>query len=83
VLFVVCIEDFGVVGRVEVIVLVVFCCWVVDLEEEFEDVLVGDLFGVEDDFDCFGVIWMVCVCGVVVFFVCVVDACGDDFVLLV
>src|SRR5918994_2887177 len=49
------IEDLRAVVRAEVVALAVLRGRVVDLEEDLEDVAVGDAGGVEDDLGCFGV----------------------------
>src|SRR4051794_14057488 len=60
------IEDLGAVGRAHVVALAVLGRRVVDLEEELEDVSIGDALGVEDDLDRLGVTRMVSVGRVVV-----------------
>jgi hypothetical protein len=52
----------------------------VDLEEELEDVAVGDALGVEDDLDRLGVTGVVPVGRVVVLAAGVADPGGDDSV---
>ena len=60
------IEDLGAVAGADVVALAVLGRRVVDLEEELEDVAVGDALGVEDDLDRLGVTRMVSVRRVVV-----------------
>src|SRR3954447_6365634 len=60
------IEDLGAVAGTDVVALAVLGRRIVDLEEEFEDVSVGDALGVEDDLDRLGVTRMVAVGRVVV-----------------
>ena len=60
------VEDLGAVAGADVVALAVLGRRVVDLEEELEDVPVGDALGVEDDLDRLGVTGMVAVGRVVV-----------------
>ena len=53
------VEDLGAVAGADVVALAVLGRRVVDLEEELEDVSVGDALGVEDDLDRLGVTRMV------------------------
>src|SRR4051812_14847107 len=72
------VEDLGAVAGADVAALAVLCRRVVDLEEELEDVPVGDALGVEDDLDRLGVTRMVPVGRVVVLPARVSDPGGDD-----
>src|SRR3954447_23153466 len=65
-LFIARIEDLGAVAGADVVALAVLGRRVVDLEEELEDVPVGDALGVEDDLDRLGVTGMVSIGRVVV-----------------
>src|ERR687896_210131 len=72
------VEDLGAVAGADVVALAVLGRRGVDLEEELEDVPVGDALGGEDDLDRLGVTRMVPVGGVVVPPAGVSDARGDD-----
>src|SRR4051794_29447237 len=72
------IEDLRAVVRAEVVALAVLRRWVVDLEEELEDVRVRDALGVEDDLDRFGVTRMVPVGRAVVLTAGVSNPRGND-----
>src|SRR3954447_24023475 len=74
------VEDLGAVAGADVVALAVPRRRVVDLEEELEDVPVGDAVGVEDDLDRLRVAGMVRVGRVVVLAARVSDAGGDDSV---
>src|SRR3954451_21993064 len=74
------VEDLGPVGRADVVALAVTGRRVVDLEEELEDVPVGDPLRVEDDLDRLGVTGVVPVGRVVVLAARVADPGGDDAV---
>src|SRR3954468_15012613 len=71
-------EDLGAVAGADVVALAVLRRRVVDLEEELEDVSVGDALGVEDDLDRLGVTRMVPVGRVVVLPAGVSDPGGED-----
>jgi hypothetical protein len=72
------IEDLRAVARADVVALTVLGRRIVDLEEELEDVPVGDALGVEDDLDRLGVTRMVAVGRVVVLPTGVTDPGRDD-----
>jgi hypothetical protein len=72
------IEDLRAVAGAEVVALAILRGRVVDLEEELEDVAVGDALGVEDDLDGLGVTRMVPVGRVVVLPAGVSDPGRDD-----
>src|SRR4051794_16428411 len=72
------VEDLGAVAGADVVALAVLGCRVVDLEEELEDVPVGDALRVEDDLDRLGVPGMVAVGRVVVLATGVSHPGGDD-----
>ena len=74
------VEDLRAVARADVVALAVLRRRVVDLEEELEDVPVGDALGVEDDLDRLGVTGMVPVGRVLVLPAGVSDPGGDDSV---
>src|SRR3954467_8093532 len=76
------VEDLGAVARPDVVALAVPGRRVVDLEEELQDVPVGDALGVEDDLDRLGVTGMVRVGRVVVLPTGVSDPGRDDAVAL-
>lgn len=61
-LFVVVVIDGRVVLWVSVGILLVESCGVVSVVEEFEEVEVGDFFGVVDDLGSFSVCYNVLVC---------------------
>src|SRR6185436_15789735 len=73
-------EDLRAVAGADVVPLAVLGRRVVDLEEELENVPIGDALGVEDDLDRLGVTRMVPVGRVVVFPTGVSDPGGDDSV---
>jgi hypothetical protein len=70
-------EDLGAVVGADVVALAVLGRRVVDLEEELEDVPVGDPRGIEDDLNGLGVAGMVGVGRVLVLAAGVADASGD------
>src|SRR5918999_1326777 len=72
------VEDLGAVAGADVVALAVLGRRVVDLEEELEDVPVGDALGVEDDLDRLGMAGMVPVGRVVVLPTGVTDPRGND-----
>jgi hypothetical protein len=72
------IEDLRAIVRADVVALAVLGRRVVDLEEELEDVSVGDALRVEDDLDCLGVTGMVAVGRVLVAPAGVSDAGRED-----
>ena len=76
------VEDLRAVVRTAVLPLAVLGGRVVDLEEELQDVPVGDPVGAEDDLDRLGVAGMVPVGRVGVLAAGVSDAGGDDAVPL-
>jgi hypothetical protein len=71
-------EDLGPVAGADVVALAILGRRIVDLEEELEDVPVGDALGVEDDLDRLGVARVVAVGRVVVLAAGVADPGGDD-----
>src|SRR4051812_32098610 len=71
------VEDLGAVAGPDVVALAVLGRRVVDLEEELEDVPVGDPLGVEDDLDRLGVPGMVPVRRVLVLAARVSDPGGN------
>src|SRR4051794_15205525 len=72
------VEDLRAIARADVVALAVLGRRVVDLEEELEDVPVGDALGVEDDLDRLGVTRVLSVSRVVVLATGVSDPGGDD-----
>jgi hypothetical protein len=76
-LFVVEVEDRRAVAQPDVVSLPVQRCGVVDLEEELQQVAVGDLLGVEDDLDRLGVRAVVAVGRVRDVPAAVAHPCGD------
>src|SRR3954453_9636330 len=75
-------EDLRAVAGADVVALAVLGRRVVDLEEELQDVAVGDALGVEDDLDRLGVAGMAPVRGVLVLPTGVSDPGGDDSVAM-
>src|SRR4051812_49648283 len=75
-------EDLRAVARADVVALAVLGAGVVDLEEELQDVPVGDPLRVEDDLDGLGVAGVVAVRRVRVLASGVSDAGRDDAVAL-
>src|SRR6185436_16195926 len=73
-------EDLRAVAAADVVALAILGRRVVDLEEELQDVPVGDALGVEDDLDRLGVPGVVAVGRVVVLPTGVSDPGGDDAV---
>src|SRR3954447_14428420 len=71
------VEDLRAVGRADVVALTVLGRRVVYLEEELQDVAVGDPRGIEDDLDGLGVAGMVAVGRVLVLAAGVADTGGD------
>src|SRR3954451_100235 len=76
------VEDLGAVAGPDVVALAVLGRRVVDLEEELQDVPIGDPLGVEDDLDRLGVPRMVPVRRVLVLAARVSDPGGNDAVPL-
>src|SRR3954453_5615481 len=76
------VEDLGAVARADVVALAVLGRRVVDLEEELQDVPIGDALGVEDNLDRLGVPGMVPVGRVLVLSTGVSDPGGDDSIAL-
>src|SRR6185503_9576304 len=76
------VQDLRAVARADVVALAVLRRRVVDLEEELEDVPIGDALGVEDDLDRLGMTRMVAVGRVVVLPTGVSDPRRDDSVAL-
>src|SRR5918997_271039 len=72
------VEDLGAVAGADVVALAVLGRRVVDLEEELEDLPVGDALGVEDDLDRLGVTGVVPVGRVVVAAAGISDPGRDD-----
>src|SRR3954469_14203065 len=70
-------EDLRAVARADVVALTVLGAGVVDLEEELQDVPVGDPLRIEDDLDGLGVAGMVAIGRVLVLAAGVADAGGD------
>src|SRR5215217_5424913 len=76
------VEDLGTVAGTDVVALAVLGRRIVDLEEELEDVSVGDALGLEDDLDRLGVTRMVSVGRVVVVPTRVSDRGRDDSIAM-
>ena len=58
------VEDCGAITVAEIISLPVQGCRVMDLEEELQQLAVGDFERIEDDFDGLGMTRMVSICGI-------------------
>jgi hypothetical protein len=76
------VEDLRPVTRADVVALAILGRRVVDLEEELEDVPVGDAVGIEDDLDGLGVAGVIPIRGVLVLAAGVADAGGEDAVFM-
>ena len=63
-LFVAGKEDRGAITVAEIVSLPVQGCWVMDLEEEFQELAVRDFERIEDDFDGLGMTRMVAIGGI-------------------
>jgi hypothetical protein len=71
------IENCGAITVAKIISLAISCCWIVDLEEELQDLAVRDFQRVEDDLDCFGMTRMVPIRGVRDVAACIADPSGN------
>ena len=72
------VEDCGAITVAEIVSLPVQGCWVMDLEEEFQQLAVRDFERIEDDFDGLGMTRMVAIGGVRDVTARVSDPRGDD-----
>src|SRR5688572_11741931 len=55
------VEDRGSIAGPDVVALAIARTWVVNLEEELEDLSIADAGRIEDDLDCFGVSFMIAI----------------------